>query len=356
MIRPALDFLKGDSLPAPVMGLVSGDPLLTLWVRRHLLGLLGMDPTQAEASIDIHTGLEMPHYKILSKIRERPLFGSGRVLWITKADQAPEINPEELLNRNGRTHTTIVLEGSEKTLSNWSKKIPVFHLSPPAKTADREMWIANLAGQYGLTLHKSAIDPIMTTFEGSLGPVDRLFRDIGQSRQENGGKSQQKMAITAEELEHWEVTSHYKTVFELIRGVENGDRKFFREWERFLENGQSPFGLISLLHRQWKLYRIGKSCLSEPGVTPESAEETVALIGGVPPKIAGLIVRTARKLSRESILKGVDALWEADSLLKSGLPSSLVMDRLAATLFTLFPAAGPRSASETDAKRTSSPV
>jgi DNA polymerase III delta subunit len=314
--------------------MVPGDPLLALWVRRHLLFLSGIQDVESDTAIDTRPGEEMAQYRILTRLRERPLFGSGRILWITRADQSPEIDPEELLGKSSGKRTTVILEGPEKLLSTWSKKIPVFHLAPPSKPAEREMWISFLAKKQGLTLHKSAIEPILTTFEEALGPVDRLFRDIGRDLAKDEKRAGSK-EITEEVLEKYGITNHYKTVFDLIRGLEGGEKKFFREWKRFLENGQSPFGLLSLLHRQWKLYRIGKSGLSEQGGTPGKAEEMVASIGGVPPFIARTIVRTARRMSHDSLRKGIDALWEADSLLKSGLKADIVMDRLAATLYTL---------------------
>ncbi len=309
-----------------MIGVASGDPLLSLWLRRHLLSLLGIPHEEGAAAIDGHTGEEMPLHRILARIREQHLFSGKRVLWITRADQSHELDPSAILEKNRRSATTVILEAPEKSISAWSKIIPAFSLSPPSKPADREAWIRFLAEKYGLLLDKGALNPLMTTFEGALGPVDRLFADLSKD-----GKTRR---ITEVVLEEHGVTTHYKTVFELLRGLENGDRKFFREWERFLEGGQSPFGLLSLLHRQWKLYRIARSALEE-NQGSEKAEQMVASLGGVPSFVAGGIVRIAEKMSRESMRKGSDALWEADLLLKSGVASDLVMDRLAATLFTL---------------------
>ncbi len=268
----------------------------------------------------------MAQFRILARIRERPIFGQRRILWITRADQSPELDPAEIQERNGKSVTTVVLEAPEKSLSAWSKKIPAFSLALPSKATDREAWIRFLADKYGLSLDRGALDPLMTTFEGSPGPVDRLFSDLS--------KIGIKGNITEDLLEKHGIVSHYKTVFDLLRGLENGESRFFREWERFLEGGQSPFGLISLLHRQWKLYRIARNVLADNRGQSE-AERIVAKLGGVPPFVAGGIVRSAGKMSRDSIRKGLDALWEADLLLKSGVASDLVMDRLAATLFAL---------------------
>ncbi len=309
-----------------MIGVASGDPLLSLWVRRHLLSLLGIPPEEGAAAIDGYTGDEMPQHRLLAKIREQPLFAKKRVLWVTRADQSSEIDPSGILEKNRKTVTTVILEAPEKSLSAWSKTIPAFSLSPPTKPADREAWIRFLAEKHRLVLDKGAMDPLMTTFEGALGPVDRLFADLSAN-----GEPQR---VTEELLEKQGVVTHYKTVFELLRGLESGDRKFFREWERFLDGGQSPFGLLSLLHRQWKLYRIARNVLEEQRGSGE-AEKMVAALGGVPSFVAGGIVRIAAKMSRESMRKGSDALWEADLLLKSGVSTGLVMDRLAATLYTL---------------------
>ena len=268
----------------------------------------------------------MAQFKVLARIRERPIFGKRRILWITRADQAPEIDPLEIQEKNGKSVTTVVLEAPEKPVATWSKQIPAYSLALPGRPSDREAWIRFLAEKHHLALDRGAIEPLMTTFEGSPGPVDRLFSDLAD--QEGTRK------VTEEVLEKHGVVSHYKTVFDLLRGLENRDKKFFREWARFLEGGQSPFGLISLLHRQWKLYRIAKNALAE-GRGQKEAEQTVANLGGVPPFVAGSIARSAGKMSLESIRKGADALWEADLLLKSGVSSTLVMDRLAATLYAL---------------------
>lgn len=295
-------------------------------MRRHILILLGIDPEEGSAAIDTRTGEEMAQFRILARIRERPIFGQRRILWITRADQSPEIDPVEIQGKNGKSVTTVVLEAPEKTVATWSKQIPAYSLALPSKASDREAWIRFLADRHHLALDRGAIEPLMTTFEGSPGPVDRLFSDLSRE-----GEIRK---VTEELLEKHGVVSHYKTVFDLLRGLENGDKKFFREWARFLEGGQSPFGLISLLHRQWKLYRIAKNALTE-GRGQREAEQEVANLGGVPPFVAGSIARSAGKMSRESIRKGADALWEADLLLKSGVASALVMDRLAATLYAL---------------------
>ena len=167
----------------------------------------------------------------------------------------------------------------------------------------------------------------MTTFEGSPGPVEQIFSEIK--------KSGEGPAITAALLQKHGVESHYKTVFELLRGLEGRDKRFFSEWRRFLDNGQSPFGLISLLHRQWKLYRVAKGSLAQGGGEREAAR-MVASVAGVQPFVADAAVRAARKLPADGVSKGIDALAEADRLLKSGVAPDLVMDRLSGTLFILF--------------------
>ncbi len=325
MIRPALDLFRLDALPSSVIGLVPGDPLLSLWVRRHVLALSGIDPNEGSAVIDTRSGDEMPHSRILTRLRERPLFGGRRILWISRSDQCPDIDPKDLLERNQKSVTTLILEAPEKVLASWSKILPAFSLAAPTKPSDREAWAQFLAGKSGISLEKSALQPLLTTFEGSLGPMERLFQDLARE----GVRK-----VTADALFRHGVTDHYKTVFDLIRGFENSDTKFFREWERFLEGGQSPFGLISLLHRQWRLYRIAANALGKNTGRSE-AERMVITLGGVPAFVAPGVVRVAGRLSLEGIRKGTEALWQADLLLKSGVSSTLVMDQLAATLFSL---------------------
>ena len=178
-----------------------------------------------------------------------------------------------------------------------------------------------------MSLSKEALEPLQTTFEGSHGPVDQLFSEIK--------KAGEGPTVTASLLQKHGVESHYKTVFELLRGLEGRDKKFFAEWRRFLDNGQSPFGLISLLHRQWKLYRVAKGALTNGGGEKEAAR-MIASVAGVQPFIADAAVRATKKLPANGISKGIEALAEADRLLKSGVAQDLVMDRLSASLFILF--------------------
>ena len=291
------------------------------------MGILGIDPEESGAAIETLGGDEAPQYRLLARIRERPLFGGKRILWIAKAERSEEIDPKALLEKNRNSSTVLVLEAPEKTLSSWSKAIPAYSLALPSKPADREAWLLFLSGRHGLKLSKDAVDPLLTTFEGSPGPVDQLFAEIK--------KAGEGPAITAALLQKRGVESHYKTVFELLKGLESRDKKFFAEWRRFLDNGQSPFGLISLLHRQWKLYRVAKGTLGQ-GAGEREAAKMVASVAGVQPFVADGAVRAARKLPADGIAKGIDALAEADRLLKSGVAPDLVMDRLSASLFILF--------------------
>jgi DNA polymerase III delta subunit len=157
--------------------------------------------------------------------------------------------------------------------------------------------------------------------------VDQLFSEL---KKEGVGPT-----ISAVLLQKHGVESHYKTVFELLRGLEGNDKRFFAEWRRFLDNGQSPFGLISLLHRQWKLYRIAQGTLAQ-GRGEKEAARMLASIAGVQPFVADSAVRSARRLPPNGVSQGIDALAEADRLLKSGVAPDLVMDRLSASLFILF--------------------
>ncbi|MGC8530303.1 MAG: DNA polymerase III subunit delta [Leptospirillia bacterium] len=309
------------------MGVSLGDPLLSLWVRRHLLDLLGIDPAEAGASVEPIGGDDAPQYRLLARIRERPLFGGKRILWVAKAERAEDLDPKVLLERNRNSSTVLVLEAPEKTLSAWSKVIAAYSLALPSKPADREAWLQFLAERHELRLTKEALPPLLTTFEGSPGPVDQLFASIK--------KAGDGPAITSEILQKYGVENHYKTVFELLRGLEGKDKRFFSEWRRFLDNGQSPFGLLSLLHRQWKLYRIAQGTLAQGGGEKEAAR-MVASVAGVQPFVADSAVRAARKLSANGVFQGLNALTEADRLLKSGVAPDLVMDRLSASLFILF--------------------
>ena len=304
-----------------------GDPLLSLWVRQHLLDLLGIAPEEAGASIESIGGDDAPQYRLLGRIRERPLFGGKRILWIAKAERAEELDPKALLEKNRHSSTVVVLETPEKTLLSWSKAIPAYSLALPSKPADREAWLHFLAERHALRLAKDAIAPLLTTFEGSPGPVDQLFSEL---KKEGVGPT-----ISAVLLQKHGVESHYKTVFELLRGLEGKDKRFFAEWRRFLDNGQSPFGLISLLHRQWKLYRIAQGTLAQ-GRGEKEVARMLASIAGVQPFVADSAVRSARRLPPNGVSQGIDALAEADRLLKSGVAPDLVMDRLSASLFILF--------------------
>ena len=289
--------------------------------------MLGLPFEEAGSAIETLTGEEAPQYRLLSRIKERPLFGGHRILWITRAERSPEIEPALLLEKNRSTSTVLVLEAQDKILASWAKTIPAYSLALPAKPADRESWLHFLAESHGLTLSRDSLEPLITTYEGAPGPVDQLFIEI-----EKAGEGP---SVTGATLRKHGVESHYKTVFELLRGLEGGEKRFFGEWRRFLDNGQSPFGLISLLHRQWKLYRIAKGALKEGG-GDRTAAQAVASVGGVQPFVAESVVRAAKRLPADGVARGIDALAEADRLLKSGVAQDLVMDRLSASLAVLF--------------------
>lgn len=320
MILSALDFLKDPRLPAPVIGLVPGDPLIGLWVRRHLLEISGIPEDGADAAIDLRTGEELAHFKILGRLRERSLFGSRRILWISRADQSQEIDPADLLARNQKTMTTVVLEAPTKILSSWSDTIPSYDMAlPPPETpgSTRKPWVLYLAKKHGLAVDESAMEPILTTFTRSLGPIDGLFREIARNAFADGIRTDPQIRVTAALLKKAGVESHYRKIFDLVKKLEAGDKQFLREWDRFLANAESPFAIIGILAKQWRSYRTNY----------QGREESRE--GSIP---------------AAAFRQGVEALWEADFLLKHGGAPGVVMDTLAATLLPLMapPKKGPR--------------
>ena len=72
----------------------------------------------------------------------------------------------------------------------------------------------------------------------------------------------------------------------------------------------------------------------------------LASIAGVQPFVADSAVRSARRLPANGVSQGIDALAEADRLLKSGVAPDLVMDRLSASLFILFSGNAARKSGE----------
>jgi DNA polymerase-3 subunit delta len=343
MIRSSLELLQKEPPSSPVIALIPEDALIRQVVRKELVHRTfpGCDDDTILINLEEKSGGDIQVADLKRLLFEPALFGSRRLVWIEQAEKIEDLSQKTvtgiLEGSSALPRALIILELKEKMAEELSKTIPVFRMgwSRVAAQKDQELqnWILELGKKRGLKATQQAAAILQHHFDGHLGLVDQWLDKTTSLLQEE--KSSEKApVITPEFLLHSEdrIEDPLQTVFHLFTGWEEQDRRILLDWKRFAGKSGSPLGILSLWHRQWRLYTIGNMLLSESG-----GAQTLAQMENLSPYRARKVMETAGKLNGAILKRGYELLTETDLLMKSGANADIAMDRLLLGLWALSP-------------------
>lgn len=336
MIHSALQLFREKSVP-PIIALIPDDPLLTAWSAERIRNLLFRDPEESELNTEMRSGMDVSVEYLMSLLKERPLFGKKRLLWVTQSEKSPGLLEKKslssLLSSSSNGSLTVVLEISERKAEPISELIRVFRSGLPKQPKSRTMetldWIHIMAGRKNLRLSPETAEILGRGFADQFGQISSFMDRIAFS--EGHGDS----PVTAKDLERLGLSDPLESIFKIFDSWEKKDRRAFSQWERFVENGQTPLGQLSIWNRQWRLYVLAHFLSKGPNAVQSLADRTK-----LPAFVAEKALAVGKKMSARTLRKGYMRLREADLQLKSGCDPQLTMARFFIGMWALSPGKG----------------
>ena len=343
MIRSSLDLLQKEPPSSPILSLVPEDALIRQVVRKELIlrTFPNCDTDSIRINCEEKSGGDLQISDLKRFLFESSLFGSKKLVWIEQAEKIDDLSSKtisRILEGNPSIpRALIVLEVKEKTAEELSKTIPAFRMGWPKIAAQKDQefqsWVLELGKKRGLQITQPAAAILQHHFDSHLGLADQWLEKIDDPLKDANNNSKRPL-ITPEFLLHSEdkIEDPLQTVFHLFTGWEEQDKRVLLDWKRFAGKSGSPLGILSLWHRQWRLYTIGNLLLSEPDGT-----QTLAQMEKLSPYRARKVMETAGKLNGKILKRGYELLTETDFLVKSGANADISMDRLLLGLWALSP-------------------
>jgi len=259
---------------------------------------------------------------------------------VTQAEKSTGLlekkNFSDLLSLAQKGLSSMVLEMTEKKAAPLNDIVPVYRIGLPGqprqKHGEQLEWIKLLGRKKGYRLDEGSAETLVRAFPEQFGQISSFLDRI--PRHEDG----KPQNVTTNDLKKLGLEDPLESVFRLFDAWEKNDHRFYGQWERFVENGQSPLGMLSLWHRQWRLYASARESLkTSADLSAFSTQNRVPL------PVAEKIRSTAGKLTKETLRKGYSLLREADLCLKSGADPSLAMVRFLIGMSSLSPGKGGTS-------------
>ncbi len=338
MMTNALDLLLKPLPSSRILALVPEDPFIHQLIRKHLVEKTFPKAQDSLLNLEDRNGADTTLPELRSLLSESPLFGGQRMVWIEQGDKIEDLSEKELspLLKIPSPKALLILEVKEKTGQELASLIPVFKMgwsrTPAQKDQELAHWILEIGKRRGLSVTPDAADVLNHYFEGHLGLIDQWLEQTNASS--NNLPGQKPPVINRDFLLQSEdpITDPLQSVFQLFSGWEEKDDRILRDWRRFAGKNGSPLGILSLWHRQWRLYALGSSLANLP-----DGAETLARTEKLSGYRVKKVMETSKKLSRAAILKGYSLLTETDLLLKSGANADVVMDRFHLEMWALSP-------------------
>ncbi len=331
-------FRDGATLP-PLFAVVYDDPMIAAWTAERIRNLLFPSAEEAQMNVENRIGSEMSPGEIQALLKERPLFGGRRLIWIEQGDRIPGLEDKKSLasfvpSLPASRSVMVVFSIGDRKEEAFSPAMPVFRLGLPKQPQAREKelreWIRLLGTRKNLAIREEALEILSREFEDRFGHLSSFLDRLP------GTDSGAPLGVDKKTLEEMGVSDPFKSVFEIFQSWERKDKRAFEQWERLVEKGQTPLGLMALWHRQWRLYAMARIMSRSPG-----GESLLSSRAKVPPFSARQALAFAPKLSAQTIRNGYALLRETDLLLKSGTEPSIAMDRFFVGMWALSPSKGP---------------
>lgn len=173
------------------------------------------------------------------------------------------------------------------------------------KTQDALPQIARMAQEAGVEFEPAAAAALADLLDGGL---ERIAPEVAKLAAYTAGKR-----VTAEDVARLVVSAKSYTVWQLAEILATGDRRrAFEFLDSLIREGEEPAGLVGAL--TWMYRKLIEVQELPSGMNEYAAAGKLRMR----PETVKLARQQSKALPRERLLRGIQALAEADSRLKSG--------------------------------------
>lgn len=298
------------------------------------LGMIreGFIPEAArDLNLELFYGGEVRSSEIINHALSLPFLAQNRLIIVRRTEN---FTADELANfvsyLDNPSETTCIIFISGKT--DFKRKFyKSFRSSGRAvnfaklKANQVTPWIKRMAGELGLKIDGQACVYLQHVVGNNLG---ELYAELEKMKIRFG-----KNSLGIEEVKELVIHSRVYTIFELMNVVsEKKPDRSLQILNRFLEEEDSrggPLKVLGMLNRQVRLLWLAKEVAGRGGRAGDAAKAL-----GIPPFSARDFVKLSEHWSPGELGRGLQLLYQADGLLKSGSRPGPVMENLIISLCT----------------------
>jgi DNA polymerase-3 subunit delta len=283
--------------------------------------------------------------RVLQEAESMPMLVPRKLLFVSDLEELEQLDDEpyeravqalDTYLSNPAPFTVLVLEAASldqrmklyKALSRHALVVAC-DLAPGGNESERaaavleaaKQMTPNLAREIGVSIERDAADALVEILNGELARIrtelQKLAAYVGEGRR-----------ITVDDVDALVVSSQRYTVWQLSDMLATRRRDLALEFlDGLLREGEQPAQIVGAL--AWMLRKL----LEAQEASPHMSKWQAAGYFKMRPDTAELALRQARRIPRGQLLRGLAALYEADSRLKSGPPDDrAVMEFLVSEL------------------------
>jgi DNA polymerase-3 subunit delta len=327
-VRISYSELEGllDEKVEPVYLLVGDQDLLReLSARKLQIAVAGESPSPF--NFERFDGESADVDRILTAANMMPLLGGRRLILVKRASSLVENeSPLQAYFEDPNPHAVLVLDlerkpdGRRKGWKDLEKKVAVVSCDAPEPWELLD-WVAEQGRARGLKLGREEIRYLVTEVGSDLRRLSSELEKL--SLYASGDRLD--LETIAEVLGRGRAQS----VFKFIDAVGGGDAgSALRQLGRLLEEGEPSLRILALLDRLVGQLRIAKEAQASG-----KRESNLPALLGAPPQAARALAENARRVDGAFLRRAVEALADADRLLKSSrLPQRVIIEGLVLSL------------------------
>ncbi len=255
-----------------------------------------------------------------------PLLGGRRFVLVKRASRLVESDAVlQAYLEDPNPNTVLVLDLEKKPdgrRKGWKdlEKIVIIVACDAPDPWELQDWVSEEGNARGLKLGREEVRYLVSEVGSDLRRLASELEKLSLYAAPSG-----KARMDLETMKEVLGRGRAQSVFKLTDAVASGDApSAIRQLGRLLEEGEAPLRILALLDRLVGQLRIAKDALASG-----RKDSSLASLLGAPPPAARAIAERARRVDRDFLTRAVEALADADRLLKSTrLPHQVVMEGL----------------------------
>lgn len=260
---------------------------------------------------EIHLdGEEIAAYDLLRQIRSKPLFYSGKIIWVKVAEHLPDqVKIAKSLSEISIKDTYIIFEMNKREESNPIYKLVkkegyVKHFSQ-VKRRDLPNLVKKVCNQKGVKLTKNAFRYFLELIEVDLRRIENEVTKLSWFADGN--------RLKIEDIKELVFTTEEKNIFQFLDGFGNREPGTLDVLKKLLMNMEDPTKIFYMLAGHVRSLLLVKSMSEEGFTTKEIAQRTGQF---------GWLVKKKKKQSKnfspEELTCALHNLHQEDILIKTG--------------------------------------